>query len=183
MGGRSGIRLLAAAAVAAMAIAAAPPAASAAGTTASVGVVTGSLTLLSVSDVDFGVVRQDGADHTPRASGRYDVSDGTASGAGWHLSITGTQFTDAGGHTLPAATAEGASSACDGGSSCTPPQNQVGYPLAIPVDGSTITLFSAGVDSGKGNQTATVDYSEYVSPASASGFYHAAWDITLSSAP
>ena len=182
MGGRSGIRLLAAAAAVAMAIAAAPPAA-AAGTTASVSVVTGSLTLLSASDVDFGVVRQDGADHTPRASGRYDVSDGTASGAGWHLSITGTQFTDAAGHTLAAATAEGASSACDGGSSCTLAENQVGYPLAIPPDGSTITLFSAGVESGKGNQTATVDYSEYVSPASASGFYHADWDITLSSAP
>ena len=62
-------------------------------------------------------------------------------------------------------------------------ENQVGYPLAIPEDGSTVTLFSAAVQTGKGNQTATVNYSEYVSPGAASGVYRADWSITLSSAP
>ena len=181
--GKLGRLLLAGATVLAATAAAWPLTVSAQPTTASASVVAGSLALLSVEDVDFGTVNQDGSDHTPTSSARYDVSDATASGAGWHLSISGTPFTDGRGHVLPTANAESASSACDNGSTCTLAANQVVYPLGIPDDGSTVTLFAANADSGKGNQTATVNYSEYLSPAAASGFYRATWSISLSSAP
>jgi hypothetical protein len=172
---------LAGVAAAAMAVAAAPPTASAAGTTASVGVVTGPLTLLVATDVDFGIVQQDGADHTPTASGRYDVSDATASGAGWHLSITGTPFADASGHTLPAANAEGATSACDGDSTCTLAENQVDYPLTLATAtprSAPVALYDAAPDTGSGptSVTFTVDMPAAVDRASI-------WVLTVSSSP
>jgi hypothetical protein len=174
---------VASAAIAAMALVGSPLTASADNTTASVGVVAGSLTLVSAGNVDFGTVVQDGTDHTPTASGLYDVSDASGSGAGWNLSISATPFDDGAGNTLPNSSADSASSACDAGSNCELAQNLVGYPLTVPTDGSTATLFDANTATGMGNQTATVNYSEYVSPSAAGGSYSATWTITLSSAP
>ena len=178
-----GFGFVAGAAIAAMAVVGSPLTASADDTTASVGVVAGSLSLLSVSNVDFGTVSQDGTDHTLNASGSYDVSDASGSGAGWHLSVIATPFDDGAGHTLPAASTDSASSACDGGSACSLASNLVGYPLTLPDDGSDTTFFDANAGTGMGNQTATVNYSEFVPLTQPGGAYSATWTITLSSAP
>ena len=179
-----GFGFVASAAIAAMAVVGSPLTASADDTTASVGVVAGSLSLLSVSNVDFGTVTQDGTDHTQTSSATYDVSDASGSGAGWHLSVIATQFSDGAGNTLAPASADSAGSACDGGSACSLASNQVGYPLSLPDDGvSDTTFFNAGAGTGMGNQTATVNYSEFVPLTQPGGAYSATWTITLSSAP
>ena len=174
----------ASAAIAAMALVGSPLTASADDTTATVGVVAGNLSLVSGGNVDFGSVQQDGIDHTLNASGTYDVSDATGSGAGWHLSVVATPFRDGEGHSLAPASANSASSACDAGSACSVANNQVSYPLNLTDDSVTdTTFFNAASGTGMGNQTATVNYSEFVPLTQPGGNYGATWLITLSTAP
>src|SRR6202034_18948 len=97
------------------------------------------------------------------------VDDATGSGAGWNLTATATQFTDAATDTLPVggtfsvngsvgavadATVRGAACpAPPAGAApptCTVPTNTVpGYPVPITTDGATpATLYSAAIGTG-----------------------------------
>ena len=91
---------------------------------------------------------------------------GLATGGGWNLTVTSTQFSDGAGHSLPAAasTITSVTSGCNAASTCALPTNAVAYNLALPA-GSTapaaVKYFNAASPTGRGR----IDLSANVSVA------------------
>jgi hypothetical protein len=130
---------------------------------------TGTLTLTSPSSLTWATTltgsTQNVFDATS-ADQQFTASDQTGSGAGWHITVSGTTFTN-GAKTLPnsgtfvmtgslssitATTAPTA--ACN--TSCTPPINTTTYPVAITTAASSptpATVFDTSANSGLGPMT------------------------------
>ncbi|HTU71921.1 MAG TPA: hypothetical protein VMG38_00240 [Trebonia sp.] len=103
---------------------------------------------------------------TTAADQGLTVSDQTATADGWHVTVAATTFTS-GAHTLPdagtlvvtgslsAVTATmGSTAACD--TSCVPPDNTVGYPVAITTASASpvpSSIYDAQANSGLGVTT------------------------------
>ena len=115
----------------------------------------------------------------------FKVNDMTQSGVGWHVTITSTQFTTAGGATLPttATTITDVSTACTAGQTCVVPTNGVsGYPLTVPAATTApaaITYFSAAGGTGTGDVTVTVTFSLSIPPGTVAGTYTSTVTETL----
>ena len=135
--------------------------------TGTLGVTAGSLELTSPSSMTWSEtlngLDQDVVD-TTAGDQEYTVSDATGSGAGWHVTMSATTFTN-GTHTFPntgtfstngstsslsATTAPTA--ACSGGT-CTLPSNTETYPVAITTAGTSptaSTIYDTAAGSGLG---------------------------------
>jgi sugar lactone lactonase YvrE len=126
-----------------------------------------------------------GATGTITSQHTFKVNDTTASGVGWHVTITSTQFATAGGKTLPttATTITGVSSACTAGQICVVPTNGIsGYPLTVPAAitaPAAITYFNAAGGTGTGDVTITTTFSLSIPPGTAAGTYTSTASITL----
>ena len=183
--GRSVLRRLAGSLLVAATLAGPPAAAAASETT--VGVVPGPLSVLSTADLSFEGSAGDGKEHALRSSQALDLSDATGSGSGWRTTLSTTQFDDGAGGGLPAdsTSVDGAPDiACDAGSTCTPAETLVSYPLAVPGDGaSTVTILNAKASTGVGNQTVSVPYRLYLPANADAGKYTSTWTVTLVSGP
>jgi hypothetical protein len=81
------------------------------------------------------------------------VTDARGTGAGWFLSLAAAAPSDSGPQTL---IITGAQSACESGSACTLPDNDIPYPLPVSVNGARSWAFEAGPSSGLGAQTVHV---------------------------
>ena len=81
---------------------------------------------------------------------------GLASGGGWNLTVTSTQFSDGSGHTIPASasTITGVTSGCQSGSTCTLPTDNVSNTnLALPAGSgppAAVKYFNAANATGLG---------------------------------
>ena len=115
----------------------------------------------------------------------FKVNDTTQSGLGWHLNITSTQFTAAGGKTLAttANTITAVSTACTAGQACVLPVNgTTGYPITVPaaaVAPAPVTYYSANKGTGTGDVTITTTFSLSIAPGTASGTYTSIVSETL----
>jgi hypothetical protein len=131
--------------------------------------ITGTLTLASPSSLSWSATlngtNQAVADSNS-SDQQFSVSDQSGSGAGWHITVSGTTFTN-GTQTLPnsgtfvftgslssitATTAPTA--ACS--TSCTPPLNTTSYPVAITTAASSptpATVYDVSANSGIGPMT------------------------------
>ena len=126
-----------------------------------------------------------GASGTTTSQRTFKVNDTTASGVGWHVTITSTQFTATGGKTLPttATRITGVSSACTAGQTCVVPTNGTSsYPITVPAATSAptaVTYFSANGGTGTGDVTLTVTFSLTIPPGTAAGTYTSTMTETL----
>jgi hypothetical protein len=117
---------------------------------------TGDFTGASVS------VTLTGKDQKPPYTLPITVTDATGSGAGWHLTITSTQFNTGGSPSIrlspSASRMAGVVAQCKAGNSCTPTKSNshpISYPLLVPAgSGSTppaaVEFFSADTNTGMG---------------------------------
>jgi WxL domain surface cell wall-binding len=101
-----------------------------------------------------------GKDQTPSYKLPITVTDATGSGAGWHLTITSTQFKTAGppsiGLSPLASHITGVVAQCQVGNNCTAStsiSHPISYPLLVPTASATPPVsefFSADMNSGMG---------------------------------
>jgi len=131
--------------------------------------LTGTLTLTSPSSLAWSATlngSNQGAVDTVATNQQFSVSDQSGSGAGWHITVSGTTFTSS-GHTLPnsgtfvltgsvtSVTATTAPTAtCV--TSCTPPTDTTTYPVAITTATSSptpATVYDVSAGSGIGPVT------------------------------
>jgi hypothetical protein len=142
--------------------------AEAATVTVSASVVAGSTLSAAGTGTPSFSLTLNGADQTSTYTLPVSVVDarGLSTGGGWNLTVTSTQFSDGSGHTFPttASTITGISPAptCGTGSTCTPPTNNVSYPVALPASAAppptAVRYFNAATATGLGtvNVNATV---------------------------
>jgi hypothetical protein len=136
-------------------------------------------------------VTLNGTDRSTTAPQALDVSDQTASSAGWNITATSTTFSTGGGapHTLPASatTVQSApTTACDSASVCTPAVNTITYPYALPAAASPPTatkMFNAAAGTGMLNQTVTATWRLAIPGNTFAGTYTSTWTISLVSGP
>ena len=118
----------------------------------------GSLTMSAVDNPAFAGVTLNGTAQSVSDSIGIDVKDLRGTGAGWHLEVTSTSFSN-GTQTLPttALSITGVTSACDG-TTCTDPTNGNTYPLTVPAGATApaaVEFFDAAVNTGLGDFTVT----------------------------
>jgi hypothetical protein len=160
------------------------------GVTLSIGA--GTLTESAPATVTASGVTLDGTDKTSTYALPLTVIDATGSFAGWHLSVTSSQFTD-GTHTL-AATASTISAApsvvCVTGVTCTAPNNNISYasPLTVPAgsvgsEPSAVPFYNAAVGSGIGAFTITPTVSIAIPANTHAGNYSSNVNVTIAAGP
>lgn len=96
-----------------------------------------------------------GDDQTASYQAQLQVVDarGLATGGGWNLTITSTQYSDGAGHTLPAtaSTITSVSAGCHSGSTCTVPTNSASNSnVALPISPTTAKILNAATATGLG---------------------------------
>jgi hypothetical protein len=107
--------------------------------------------------------------------------------AGWHLTVTSTQYATGGGSTLPA-TASSMTAVvvvCAVGL-CTDPVNSVGYPLAVPAGSpapAPNTFFSTPANTGIGTFTVTPSVEVAVPGNAYAGTYTSTLTLALVAGP
>ena len=116
----------------------------------------GSLTLTTSATPSFSATL-DGTDQTKTYTIPSVLSDETGSGAGWHTTVTSTQYTTGGGtpRTLDtgASTLTSLTNTCQTGT-CTAESNTVPLPVAVPagtVAPTAVAYHNAAVDTGAGD--------------------------------
>jgi hypothetical protein len=137
--------------------------------TGSVGLAAGALAVASPAALSWGssVNGNDQQLVDPNSAEQsYLVSDASASGAGWHVTVSATTFTssadalpDAGTfQTNGSITAEAATTApaaaCSAGSTCLLPANTTAYPVAITTAASApapVTIYDTSAGTGRGS--------------------------------
>jgi hypothetical protein len=135
--------------------------------TGTLNVTAGTLTLTSPSSLTWAATLN-GLDQTvvdtTAVDQTYTVNDATGSGAGWHVTVSATTFTNT-THTLPdtgtlvtgnttsATDTTKPTAACAPGSTCTLPTNNTTYPVAITTAPSTptpVTIYDTAAATGVG---------------------------------
>lgn len=161
-----------------------PSAASADDTAVATGTISaGALTLTTVAAPSFSATL-DGTDKSPTYDLPFTVKDVTGTGGGWNATITSSQFSAGGGHTLPAGASAvtAMASECAAGT-CTDPVNDVGYPLSVPTDAPAVKLFKADVGSGMGEFTVTPTVTVNVPANTFAGTYTSTITLGIVSGP
>ena len=165
------------------------PSAFAASATVTGTISAGSLSIATSATPSFSATL-DGTDKTPTYTVPTTVTDTTGTGAGWHLTITSTQFTTGGGTPKTLATnasqITGVANSCTGTGTCTNPTNSVSYPLGVPA-GSTppaaASYFNAAAATGLGEFTNTPTVQVAVPATSSAGSYSSTLTLAAVSGP
>jgi hypothetical protein len=103
--------------------------------------------------------------------------------AGWNLTIRGTQFTAAGGKTLPTTASQvtGVTSAC-AGSCTTNPTNSLTWPITVPT-GTAVKFFNAAANTGTGTFTITPTVTVSLAANTLAGSYTSTITTAIVSGP
>lgn len=146
----------------------------------------GSLTMSAVDNPAFPGVTLNGAAQSVSDAIDIDVQDLRGTGAGWHLEVTSTTFSN-GSQTLPttALTITGVTTTCDG-TSCTDPTNGNSYAITVPADTvapTAVEFFDAAVDTGLGDFTVTPNLSLAVPATTYAGTYNSTVTLTIANTP
>jgi len=146
----------------------------------------GSLTMSAVDNPAFPGVTLNGSAQSVSDSIAIDVQDLRGTGAGWHLEVTSTTFTN-GTQTLPttALSITGVTTACDG-TTCTDPNNGNAYSLTVPADATAPTaveFFDAALSTGMGDFTVTPTFSLSVPATTYAGTYNSTVTLTVANVP
>ena len=170
------------------ALAAASPAFAASATVT--GTVTGGSLSITTSATPSFSVTLDGTDKTPTYTVPTTVSDATATGNGWNLTITSTQFTTGGGspHTLAtnASSVTGVANSCTGTGTCTSPTNSIAYPVGVPAASSppaAVKYYNASANTGMGEFTNTPTVGVSVPATTYAGTYTSTLTLAAVSGP
>jgi hypothetical protein len=154
--------------------------------TATVGA--GSLTAASSATPSVSVTL-DGTDQTPSFTAALSTNDETGSGAGWHLTITSSQFTTGGGtprtFSTSASSITGVAVTCARGT-CTAPTNSATYPVVVPAGSgppTAVSFFSSAASTGMGDFTVTPTVQVSVPANTYVGTYTSTLTITVVSGP
>lgn len=112
------------------------------------------LSVSSLNTPSFGVTLT-GDDQSTSYTSQLQIVDarGLATGGGWNLTVSATQFSDGSGHTLPASAQTIASTTivgCHTGSTCTTPTNNVNAAGAQIQSGTPTKFFNAANATGLG---------------------------------
>jgi len=129
-----------------------------------------------------------GDDQTATYQAQLQVVDarGLATGGGWNLTITSTQFSDGAGHTLPtsASTISSVSTACHSGSTCALPSNSVSNSnLAVPISPTTTKFLNAATASGLGRVDTNVNVSVAVPANTIAATYASTLTVAIAAGP
>lgn len=113
---------------------------------------------------------------------------GLATGGGWNLTVTSTQFGDGAGHSFPtsASTITSVASTCDPASTCAPPTNAVTYNLALPAGGTApaaVKFFNAASPTGRGRIDLTTNVSVSVPANVIAGTYTSTVTVSIVAGP
>jgi hypothetical protein len=179
---------LAAGLAATAALAAASPAFAASATVT--GTVTGGSLSITTSATPSFSVTLDGTDKTPTYTVPTTVSDATATGNGWNLTVTSTQFTTGGGTPRTLATDASAvtsvANSCSGSGTCTSPSNSITYPVTVPAAGTppaAVKYYNAAANSGLGEFTNTPTVRVSVPATTYAGTYSSTLTLAAVSGP
>lgn len=124
----------------------------------------------------------DGSDQTVTYSPVLGVVDARGTGAGWHLDISATTFSDGSGHTLAAGQVGSVGSACHSGSTCTAASSTgITYPLTIA--GTASTFFSSALASGLGKVDVTPSISVVIPGNAYAGTYTSTVTLAATTGP
>ncbi len=138
------------------------------------------------SNVTFSPVTLSGVDQIASAIENIDIGDNTGSGSGWSVTLSNTTFTGGTNTLANAAFTAGTPSqpVCDAGATCSPAvwSGNVSYPYVLP--GVTATkILSSTANTGMGNETVTLNWSETIPSRSYAATYQSTWTLTLVSGP
>lgn len=154
--------------------------------TGSLTVTGGSLTMSAGDNPAFPGVTLDGTAQSVSDAINIDVQDLRGTGAGWHLEVTSTTFTD-GSNTLPntALSITGVTTTCDG-TTCTDPTNSHTYSIGVPADTvapTAVEFFDAAAGTGLGDFTVTPTFSLAVPATTYAGTYNSTVTLTIANTP
>jgi len=150
---------------------------------------TGTLAVTSPGAAPGFSLTLNGLDQTANYTPALSVTDTRTSSTGWNLQVTSTQFSAAGGKTLPttASAVTGVTSACNAGSTCgTLPTNNVTYPFTVPAGAgppTAVKLYNAASGTGSGIVTVTPTVQVTVPGNSSAGSYTSTLTVTVASGP
>ncbi|MEM7331899.1 MAG: WxL domain-containing protein [Chloroflexota bacterium] len=154
--------------------------------TGSLAVTGGSLTMSAVDNPAFPGITLNGSAQTTSDSIDIDVQDLRGSGAGWHLEVTSTTFTN-GTNDLPttAMSITGVTTSCDG-TTCTDPTNGNSYSITVPAGATAPTaveFFDAATNTGMGDFTITPTFELAVPATTYAGTYTSTITLTIANTP
>lgn len=177
--------LVAAALLAALVTAAA---ARAAGVTVNSTVTGGSTLTVSALNSPSFPDTLNGDDQTATYQAQLQVVDarGLATGGGWNLTMTSTQYSDGAGHTLPAnaSTITSVSTACHSGSTCAAPTNSASNTnLALPVSPTSTKILNAASGSGLGRIDVAVNVSVGIPANTIAATYTSTLTVAIAAGP
>lgn len=183
MAGR--LTLVAAALLAALLAA---PAARAAGVTVNTTVSGGSTLTVTPQNSPSFPDTLNGDDQTATYQAQLQVVDarGLASGGGWNLTITSTQYSDGAGHTLPASasTITSVTTACHSGSTCTQPTNSASNSnVALPISPTTTKILNAATGTGLGRIDVAVNVQVGIPANTIAATYSSTLTVAIAAGP
>jgi hypothetical protein len=141
-------------------------------------------TLTAPASASFGTATLTGADITDTFTLPLTVVDTRATPtAGWNLTIRATQFTAAGGKTLPATadTVTSVARVCSTGP-CVNPTNAIATPVAVPVT-PAVKFYNAAATTGTGTFTITPTVTVAIPANTLTGTYSSTVTTSLVSGP
>jgi hypothetical protein len=165
------------------------PAAGTAATATVTGTVTGSVLSASTAAVPSFSDNLDLGDQTQTYTVPMTVQDTRGTGAGWHLTITSTQFSTGGGTpnllATNASSLTGVTAVCASGT-CTAVSNSTGYPVAVPAGSgppTAVNFVSDAANNGMGKFTVTPTVGVFVPQNSFAGTYTSTLTLAIVSGP
>ncbi len=149
----------------------------------------GDLSLTTAAAPAFEVTL-DGEDEAASYPVPTQITEASGDNAGWSAAITSTRFSTNGPdpRTLPqtASAISGVSSACGPNSTCTPPTNDVPYPVTVPAAAAPpppVPYFRAAAGSGKGAFENTPTVGVTVPADADAGTYESTLTLSISRGP
>jgi len=129
-----------------------------------------------------------GDDQTVGYLAQLQVVDarGLATGGGWNLTLTSTQFSDGAGHTFPttASTISSVTTGCHSGSTCALPTNSVSNSnLAVPISPTTTKFLNAATGSGLGRVDINVNVNVAVPANTIAATYSSTLTVAIAAGP
>ena len=129
-----------------------------------------------------------GDDQTATYQAQVQVVDarGLATGGGWNLTITSTQFHDSSTHTFPASasTISSVSAGCHSGSTCALPTNSVSNSnLAVPISPTTAKFLNAASGTGLGRIDVTANVGVAVPANTIAATYTSTLTVAIAAGP